>query len=176
MSSQDYNILLLSDFLYGGRAIAYALLALSDPVRRLLVTISPHLIRLLPRPWSKESKYTSSTCDTGHMRNTTSPRYQRPNRRTPPQTISIQQTLKPKRINWRCTSNYPRSINTLPQMTTRSSRSRMIRLWIVRLLMDYPTLATIRIPIVALISLRWIPARGRTRGQAKVKLPIARCP
>ncbi|KAJ3739087.1 hypothetical protein DFH05DRAFT_1407764 [Lentinula detonsa] len=28
----DYNILLLSDFLYGGRAIVYALLAASDPV------------------------------------------------------------------------------------------------------------------------------------------------
>ncbi|KAJ8514376.1 hypothetical protein ONZ45_g8086 [Pleurotus djamor] len=27
----DYNVLLLSDFLYGGRAIVYALLALSDP-------------------------------------------------------------------------------------------------------------------------------------------------
>ncbi|THU95969.1 hypothetical protein K435DRAFT_665418 [Dendrothele bispora CBS 962.96] len=31
-NSSDYNILLLSDFLYGGRAIAYAILAASDPV------------------------------------------------------------------------------------------------------------------------------------------------
>ncbi|THU96007.1 hypothetical protein K435DRAFT_797696 [Dendrothele bispora CBS 962.96] len=30
-NSTDYNILLLSDFLYGGRAIVYALLAASDP-------------------------------------------------------------------------------------------------------------------------------------------------
>ncbi|KAI0685276.1 hypothetical protein BC835DRAFT_533554 [Cytidiella melzeri] len=29
----DYNVLLLSDFLYGGRAVVYALLAITDPIR-----------------------------------------------------------------------------------------------------------------------------------------------
>ncbi|KAI0338337.1 hypothetical protein BDW22DRAFT_706151 [Trametopsis cervina] len=54
----DYNILLLSDFLYGGRAVVYALLAVTDPalLRAAKAFISHILGRPFPRSSHKEAR------------------------------------------------------------------------------------------------------------------------
>ncbi|KAJ8503006.1 hypothetical protein ONZ45_g11232 [Pleurotus djamor] len=63
----DYNILLLSDFLYGGRAIAYALLALTDPALiRGLKALYSHTV--YGHDWGKNSgtESTQSTAPSFH--------------------------------------------------------------------------------------------------------------
>ncbi|KAF8139343.1 hypothetical protein K438DRAFT_1785761 [Mycena galopus ATCC 62051] len=49
-NTTDYNVLLLSDFLYGGRAIVYSLLAASDPALIRGVTTLVRSIRGFPEP------------------------------------------------------------------------------------------------------------------------------
>ncbi|KAJ7348591.1 hypothetical protein DFH08DRAFT_779030 [Mycena albidolilacea] len=58
-NTTDYNVLLLSDFLYGGRAIVYGLLAASDPVSwfpNFTAVLSSPLSFLGSHPWGYHTR------------------------------------------------------------------------------------------------------------------------